>query len=84
MNAATLTDVLKVAVRPKADETGIIKRDEIARIIKRIMEGGESLQIRKRIKDFSTAAIAALNEHGSSWRALSSLVQNWQNSYGKE
>ncbi|MQL05516.1 hypothetical protein EI015_25930, partial [Escherichia coli] len=75
MNALMLTEVLKVAVRPKVDdESGIIKREEIAEVIKRIMEGDEGLDIRKRIKDLSDAAGVAVSEHGSSHRALSSLV----------
>ncbi|KAK7247193.1 hypothetical protein RIF29_42070 [Crotalaria pallida] len=79
MNAVTVTEVLKVAVKPKVDdESGIIKREEIVKVIKRIMEGDQGFEIRKRIKDLSDAAGAALREHGSSRRALSSLVLKWQ------
>ncbi|KAK7277107.1 hypothetical protein RIF29_18257 [Crotalaria pallida] len=80
MNAIVLTDVLKVAVMPKVDEeTGIVKHEEIARVVKTIMEGDEIVQIRKRINDLSDAAAVALSEHGSSTRALSSLAQKWHN-----
>ncbi|KAK7277133.1 hypothetical protein RIF29_18283 [Crotalaria pallida] len=80
MNAVTLTQVLKLAVRPKIDdESGIIKREEIAKVIKRIMEGDEGLEIRTRIKELSDAAGVALSEHGSSHRALSSVFMKWQN-----
>ncbi|CAL0325010.1 unnamed protein product [Lupinus luteus] len=81
MNAVLLTEVIKVAVRPKVDnESGIIKREEIAKVIKRVMEGDdEGLEIHKRIKDLSDAACVAISENGSSQRALSSLVQQWLN-----
>ncbi|XP_061347798.1 hydroquinone glucosyltransferase-like [Gastrolobium bilobum] len=79
MNAVLLTDVLKVAVRPKVVENGIVKREEIANVIKRVMEGHESLEMHKRIKELSDGAAAALSEHGSSYCTLSSLAQKWLN-----
>ncbi|KEH15933.1 putative hydroquinone glucosyltransferase [Medicago truncatula] len=79
MNAKLLTDVLKVAVRPKVDgETGIIKREEVSKALKRIMEGDESFEIRKKIKELSVSAATVLSEHGSSRKALSTLALKWQ------
>ncbi|CAL0305943.1 unnamed protein product [Lupinus luteus] len=81
MNAIVLTDVLKVAVRAKVDDesSGIVKHEEIVRVIKIIMEGEEALQIRNRIKSLSDAALVALSEHGSSIRALHILAHKFQN-----
>ncbi|KAK7286991.1 hypothetical protein RJT34_22384 [Clitoria ternatea] len=76
MNAITLTDELKVAVRPVVDESGLITRDEIAKVVKRVMEEDEGLELRKRMKEFSCRAAAALSEHGSSRKALSSLAND--------
>ena len=79
MNAKLLTDVLKVVVRPKVDdETGIIKREEVAKALKRIMEGDDSFEIRKKIKELSVGAETVLSEHGSSRKALSTLASKWQ------
>ncbi|XP_045792194.1 hydroquinone glucosyltransferase-like [Trifolium pratense] len=78
MNAKLLTDVLKVAVRPKIDdENGIVKREEVAKAIKRIMEGDESFVIRKRIEELRDGAANALSENGSSRKALSDLALKW-------
>ncbi|CAJ2665050.1 unnamed protein product [Trifolium pratense] len=78
MNAKLLTDVLKVAVRPKIDdENGIVKREEVAKVIKRIMEGDESFVIRKRIEELRDGAANALSENGSSRKALSDLALKW-------
>ncbi|PNX86474.1 hydroquinone glucosyltransferase-like protein [Trifolium pratense] len=75
MNAKLLIDVLKVGVRVNVDdESGIVKREEVAKSVKRIMEGDESLEIRKRIKELSVGAAVATSEDGSSWKALSSLA----------
>ncbi|KAF1888444.1 hypothetical protein Lal_00011215 [Lupinus albus] len=80
MNAVTLTQVLKVAIRVKVDEeSGIVKRDEIGKVIKRIMEGNEGFEICKRIKNLSDAASDALCENGSSYNVLSDLALKWQN-----
>jgi hydroquinone glucosyltransferase len=75
MNAKLLTDVLKVAIRPNVDdESGIVKREEVAKSVKRIMEGDESLKIRKRINELSVGACVATSEDGTSRKALSSLA----------
>lgn len=80
MNAATLTDVFKVAVRPRIDEQdGIIKGEEVVRVIKIIMDGeSEGLKLRRRIEEVRDGAVAALSEDGSSRMALSSLVIKWE------
>lgn len=78
MNAKLLTDVLKVAVRPKVDdESGIVKREEVGKSVKRIMEGDESLEINKKMNELSDAAATVLSDHGSSRKALSALALKW-------
>ncbi|XLR10005.1 hypothetical protein S83_037943 [Arachis hypogaea] len=83
MNAVLLKEVLKVALMPEKvvdnDEDGIVKREEIARVIKRMMEENEEgLEMRKRIKHLSDAAAAALTQNGSSTKAFSTLKQKWK------
>ncbi|KAL2319944.1 hypothetical protein Fmac_028913 [Flemingia macrophylla] len=84
MNATTICDILQVAVRPRvAAESGLVKREEVARVIKMVMEGDESLQMRKRVECLSLKASRAMTEHGSSTRALSSLALKLQSCNGK-
>lgn len=79
MNALMLTWDLKVALRPKADaESGLVGRDEIARVVKGLMEGEEGKRIRNRMKDLKDAAAKVLGEDGSSTRALSELALKWK------
>lgn len=78
MNAATMSDVFKVAVRARIDEEdGVIKGEEVARVIKIIMDG-EGLKMRRRIEEVRDRAEAALREDGSSRMALSRLVSKWE------
>ncbi|XLR15792.1 hypothetical protein S83_043730 [Arachis hypogaea] len=82
MNVVFLKDVLKVVVKPEKvdnDEDGIVKRDEISRLIKRMMEENEEgLEMRKRVKQLSDAAAAALTQNDSSSKAFSTLTQKWK------
>ncbi|KAK7339198.1 hypothetical protein VNO77_19851 [Canavalia gladiata] len=75
MNAILLTEVLKVALRPKFNENGIGEREEIAKVIKGLMLGEE----RKRIEKLKDAANNALKEDGSSTKALSQFGTRVEN-----
>ncbi|XP_026440529.1 hydroquinone glucosyltransferase-like [Papaver somniferum] len=78
MNALMLED-LKVAIRPKADERGIIRRDEISRVVKGLMEGEEGKNIRSRMTELQSAATNVLQENGSSAKSLDELANVWKN-----
>ncbi|KAB1199472.1 Hydroquinone glucosyltransferase [Morella rubra] len=71
MNAVVLTEDLKVALRQKANEEGLIEREEIARVIKDLMASEEGKRVQNRMKDLKIAAEKALTGDGSSKRALS-------------
>ncbi|KAL4363154.1 hypothetical protein GQ457_04G030750 [Hibiscus cannabinus] len=79
MNAAMLTQDIKVALRPKPDDNGLIYRDEIAKTVKGLMEGEEGKGVRNRMKDLKEAAAKTLSENGSSTKALSEVATKWRN-----
>lgn len=56
MNDVLLNEGLKVALCPKAAEGGIVKANEIARVVKDLMEGKEGKITRQRMKDYSELA----------------------------
>ncbi|KAK4267877.1 hypothetical protein QN277_024602 [Acacia crassicarpa] len=76
MNAAFLTDCLKVALWPEANNqrSGMVERDEIANVIIRFMEGEEGRDVHKRMQDLKDSAANALKENGSSTQTLSQFV----------
>ncbi|XP_054782352.1 hydroquinone glucosyltransferase-like [Prosopis cineraria] len=81
--AATLCDGLKVAVRPdEVDENGVVGRDDIAMVIKRVMVGDEGIGIRATMKVLRNAATDALKQDGSSSMILSQLAMQWKNLVG--
>ncbi|XP_059633888.1 hydroquinone glucosyltransferase-like [Cornus florida] len=79
MNALMLHEGLKVALRPQANEHGLVGREEIAKIAKNLMEAEEGSLIRGRIKSLQSAARNVLNKDGSSTKSLSELVSKWRN-----
>ncbi|XP_028785418.1 hydroquinone glucosyltransferase-like [Neltuma alba] len=79
MNAVLLTEGLKVALRPKENERGIVEKEEIAEMVRRLMEGREEGNgIRRRIEELKDAASSALKKDGSSTKALSQVVDQIQ------
>lgn len=79
MNAVMLTQDIKVALRPNVGEKGLVEREEIASIVKCLMEGEEGKKLRYRMKDLKDAANKALGENGSSANHISQLALKWKN-----
>ncbi|KAK6260580.1 UDP-glucuronosyl/UDP-glucosyltransferase - like 8 [Theobroma cacao] len=82
MNAVMLAEDIKVALRAKPNENGLVCRDEIAKAVKGLMEGEEGKGVRNRMKDLKEAAAKVLSENGSSGKALSEVAQKWRNQIG--
>jgi hydroquinone glucosyltransferase len=69
MNAVLLCDSVKVAMRLKFNEDGLVERDEIAKVVKLLMDD-DGNGIIGRIEELRDDAIDALKEDGSSTRAI--------------
>ncbi|XP_077211198.1 hydroquinone glucosyltransferase-like [Tasmannia lanceolata] len=78
MNAVMLVEDMKVAKRPRASETGVVGREEIARLVKGLIEGEEGKELRKKVQSFGKSAARALAEGGSSYKSLSEVVCQWK------
>ncbi|XP_045788821.1 hydroquinone glucosyltransferase-like [Trifolium pratense] len=79
MNAILLSQGLKVGIRPRVNENGIVERVEVSELIKCLMEGEESEKLCNRMKKLKENAINALKEYGSSTKTLSQLALKWRN-----
>ncbi|KAK9743137.1 hypothetical protein RND81_03G219700 [Saponaria officinalis] len=78
MNAVMLTEGLKVALRPKANEDGLVGRVQIATVVKGLMEGEEGKEIRNKMKELKEAATRVVSVEGSSTKALSEVALKWK------
>ncbi|KAI8028034.1 Hydroquinone glucosyltransferase [Camellia lanceoleosa] len=74
-----LTEGLKVSLRPKSDESGLVGREEIAEVLKSLMEGEDGKKVRQRMDGLKDAAAKVLSEDGSSAKSLSDLAFKWKN-----
>lgn len=79
MNAVMLVEDVKVALRPKANESGLVEREEIANVVKELMEGEEGKLLGQRMRGLKDAAARAVSKDGSSTKALSELASKWAN-----
>ncbi|XP_057450777.1 hydroquinone glucosyltransferase-like [Lotus japonicus] len=78
MNAVLLCDGLKVGLRPRVGENGLVERVEVAEVVKCLMEREEGGKLHRRMKELKEAASNALKEDGSSTKTLSQLILKWK------
>ncbi|KAL7203853.1 hypothetical protein ACSBR2_016998 [Camellia fascicularis] len=76
MNAVMLTEGLKVALRPKSHESGLVGREKIAEVVKSLMEGEDGKEVRRRMEGPKYATAKVLSDEGSSAKSLSDLAFN--------
>jgi len=79
MNAVVLSEGLKVGLRPRVNENGIVEREEISKLIKCLMEGEEGEKLRNNMMELKEAFTNALKEGGSSRNTISQLALEWRN-----
>ncbi|MED6224835.1 hypothetical protein PIB30_087958 [Stylosanthes scabra] len=78
MNAVLVTEDAKVALRPKISESGLVEREEIANVVKCLMEGEEGKKVRHRMKVLKEAATKTLGENGASTKNIVELINKWK------
>ncbi|XP_016489675.1 hydroquinone glucosyltransferase-like [Nicotiana tabacum] len=74
MNTIMLNEDLKVALRLKTSENGVVGREEIAEVVRELMEGEGGKGVRSRMRDLKDVAAKVLGENGSSTKALAELA----------
>ncbi|GLT79982.1 hypothetical protein SLA2020_514460 [Shorea laevis] len=76
MNATMLTEELGMAFRPKASESsGIVEREEIEMMVRKIMVEEEGHRIRNRVKELKQRAHKAMEKGGSSYSSFSQFAR---------
>jgi coniferyl-alcohol glucosyltransferase len=76
MNATMLAEEVGVAVRTKVAPTkGVLGREEIERMVRKVMEGQEGKAMRDRVRELKISGEKALTEGGSSFTAVSQLAK---------
>lgn len=71
MNAAFLTEELRVAAVPVGCEGGgVVGREEIERVIRLVMEGEDGKVMRRRVKELRESGVQALETGGGSFERI--------------
>ena len=79
MNAVLVSEGLKVGLRPRVNENGIVERVEVAKVIKCLMEGEECVKLRNNMTELKEVISNALKKDGSSTKTISQLTLKWRN-----
>ncbi|GMY30502.1 hydroquinone glucosyltransferase-like [Fagus crenata] len=78
MNAVLLADDLKVALRVKVNDKGLVGHKDIANYVRGLIEGEEGNLLRNKVKELKDAAGKALSQEGSSTKSLAEVTQLWK------
>ncbi|KAJ0728575.1 putative anthocyanidin 3-O-glucosyltransferase [Helianthus annuus] len=71
MNAAMLTEELKVAMRPEVSPTEkVVDREQIARMVMNLVEGEEGKAMKMKVDILKDGADKAMSENGSSYLSI--------------
>ncbi|XVF53043.1 hypothetical protein PTKIN_Ptkin05aG0067800 [Pterospermum kingtungense] len=79
MNAVLLEDGLKVALRVKVNEEGLVGREDIAKYAKELINGEQGQLRRTRMRELKDAATVTLSPDGSSAKSLAKVAEIWKN-----
>ncbi|KAK7829857.1 hydroquinone glucosyltransferase, partial [Quercus suber] len=70
------------ALRPKANEEGLVDQEEIAKVVKGLMVEVEGKNVNSHMKNLKIAAEKALSADGSSTKILAEFISRWTNQRG--
>ncbi|ERN20293.1 UDP-glycosyltransferase 74E2 [Amborella trichopoda] len=73
-DAKFVSDVWQVGIRAKADDRGIVCRDEVAKCLRDVLDDDRAAQIRRNAERWRELAKEALDEGGSSDRNIDEFV----------
>lgn len=83
MNAILLTEDIRVAFRARAENDGVVRKEEVARVVNGLMgfkegkglrKGEKGKGVRSKMKEMKEGACRVLKDDGSSTKALNQLV----------
>ncbi|PNX79287.1 anthocyanidin 3-O-glucosyltransferase 5-like protein [Trifolium pratense] len=77
MNATLLSEELGVALRMKADG-GIIFREQIAKLIRRVMVDEDDISMRVKVKEYKLSGEKALSVSGSSHESFCQMTKDYE------
>ncbi|KAL2489383.1 UDP-glycosyltransferase 72E1 [Forsythia ovata] len=79
MNATVLAEEVGVAVKPVAEpEDEVIRREEVERVVRAMMEGEQGKAIRRRARELKESARKTMEKGGLSYSSICHVVEHWK------
>ncbi|KAK3228005.1 hypothetical protein Dsin_007867 [Dipteronia sinensis] len=69
----------QVALRVQVDENGLVGRDDIAKYVRGLIEGGEGKLLKNNMRKLKDSAAIVLSQDGSSAKSLAKVAEIWKN-----
>ena len=69
MNKVILVKQIQVAIDLKMDSKGFVKREEVERAVRELMEGEAGAKVREKMRELKDKAEIAMTEGGSTMKA---------------
>ncbi|KAL6978916.1 Hexosyltransferase [Sarracenia purpurea var. burkii] len=73
-NAKWVADVWRMGVRARPDDGGVVRREEVERCIREVIEGDMVEEVRQNAKKWRELAVQAVSEGGSSDKNIDDFV----------
>ena len=77
MNGLLVVNELRVGIAAKMQRDGFVGREEVERAVRQLMEAEEGKRVRVRMEELKVKAVSALEEGGSSYKAMAAAVSEW-------
>jgi len=77
MNRILLVNEFKVAIAAKMESDEFVRRGEVERTVRELMEEESGMRVRARVRELKEKAVSALEEGGSSYKAMAAAVSEW-------
>ena len=77
LNATLVVEQIKVGLRVETIDgsiRGFVKKEQLEKMVRELMEGEKGEELRKEVKKFAEAARTAMEEGRSSWQMLNLLI----------
>ncbi|XVF84890.1 hypothetical protein PTKIN_Ptkin17bG0075700 [Pterospermum kingtungense] len=80
-DAKFVDEIWEIGVRAKEDEEGVVRKQELIKCLKEVIEGEKSKEIKRNAKKWRELAKKAISEGGSSDKCINEFVEHLMASY---
>ncbi|KAL4280727.1 hypothetical protein GQ457_03G025890 [Hibiscus cannabinus] len=80
-DAKFVEEIWEIGVRAEEDEEGVVRKDELMRCLKEVMEGEKGKEMKRKANKWRDSAKRAIDQGGSSDQCINEFVEHLMASY---